>query len=245
VRHDPWTPRDRLLAAAFAVYGLVGVANNYARVSPRVAEGARGAIVIVGIVTVGLAFLFFATEVVRRKRPVETLGFKVGTWPSSTLTVVAGACVAASLNTVPLTSARAAGIALPFLAVLVEEILFRPVLISCLHGWLTPTRTSRTLAVVSSAALWTVLHVPSKSPSMLVGLFITGILVGALYVWSGTNIVGYVLHALANSGSGGAAIMFALCLVLGVVARLADRRTGRNPTSGFEPVKESDRFEVH
>lgn len=71
-------------------------------------------------------------------------------------------------------------------------------------------------------------HVPSKSASMLVGLFVTGVLLGALYAWSGTNVAGYVLHALANSGSGGAVIMFVLCLVLGVGGRLIERRTGRD-----------------
>jgi membrane protease YdiL (CAAX protease family) len=152
----------------------------------------------------------------------------VGTWPSSALTVVVGTCLAASLIKVPLTKVFAAGIAVPFLAVLVEEILFRPVLITCLHDSLTRTRTSWALAVVLSATIWTVVHMPSKSASMLVGLFVAGVVVGALYAWSGTNVAGYVLHALANSGSGGAVIMFVLCLVLGAGGRLIERRTGRD-----------------
>ena len=145
---------------------------------------------------------------------VETLGFLVGTWPSSALTVVV-ACLAASLIKVPLTKAFAAGIAVPLLAVLVEEIRFRPVLITWLHDGPARARTSWALAVLLSAAIWTVVHVPSKSASMLVGLFVTAVLLGALYAWSGTSVAGYVLHALANSGSGGAVIMFVLCLVLG------------------------------
>lgn len=226
LRHDRWTARDRFLAAAFVVYGLVSIANHYARISPRVGEGARGAFAMVSVVLPGLTLLFFAWEVVRRRRSVETLGFMVGTWPSSALTVVVGAYLAASLVRVPLTKAFAAGIAVPFLAVLVEEILFRPVLIAYLRDGLTRTRTSWALAVVLSAAIWTVVHVPSKSASMLVGLFVTGVLLGALYAWSGTNVAGYVLHALANSGSGGAVIMFVLCLVLAAGGRLIERRTG-------------------
>ena len=220
--------RDRLLLAAFVVYGLVGIANNYARNSPRVGESARAALLIAAVVVLGLALLFFAWEVIRRRRSVETLGFMVGTWPSSALTVVVGASLAASMSRVPLTNAFTAGIAVPLLAVLVEEILFRPVLITCLHDGLTKTKTSWALAVVLSAAIWTFVHGPGKSASMLVGLFVTGVLLGALYAWSGTNVAGYVLHALANCGIGGAVIMFVLCLVLGAGGRLIERRTGRD-----------------
>jgi hypothetical protein len=228
LQHDRWTARDRFLAGAFVVYVLVGFAHNYARISPRIGEGARGVLVMAWVALLGLTLLFLAWEVVRRRRSVETLGFLVGTWPSSALTVVV-ACLAASLIKIPLTKAAfAAGIAVPLLAVLVEEILFRPVLITWLHDGLARARTGWALAVLLSAAIWTVVHVPSKSASMLVGLFVTGVLLGALYAWSGTNVAGYVLHALANSGSGGAVIMFVLCLVLGAGGRLIERRTRRD-----------------
>lgn len=231
LRHDRWTAHSRFLVAAFLVYGLVGAANNYARVSPRVTESARAALVMAAMVVLGLGLLFFSSEVVRGRRSLETLGFTVSTWPSAALTILVGVYLAASLNEVPLTTAFAAGIAVRLAAALVEETLFRPVLISWLHAGLRPTRTSWALAVLSSAALWTLVHVPSKSASMLLGLFVTGVLLGALYVWSGTNVVGYVLHALANSGIGGAVMMFGLCLVLGAGGRLVERRTGRDVTA--------------
>src|SRR4029079_15317684 len=148
---------------------------NYARISPRIGEGARGVLGMGWVALLGLTLLFFAWEVVRRRRSVETLGFLVGTWPSSALTVVV-ACLAASLIKVPLTKAFAAGIAVPLLAVLVEEILFRPVLITWLHDGLASAGTSWALAVVLSAAIRTAVHVPTKSASMLVGLFVTGVL---------------------------------------------------------------------
>jgi membrane protease YdiL (CAAX protease family) len=228
--HDRWTARDRFLAAAFAVYALVCTAHNYARTSPRAGADARTALAILGMVFVVFTVLFFASEVVRRRRSIETLGFTVGTWPSSVLTVVVGAYVGSSLVKRPPTEAFAAGIAVPVLAVFVEEMLYRPVLITFLQRALGRVRASWVLAVVLSAAIWTVGHVPSKSPSMLVGLFISGVLVGALYAWSGTNVAGYVLHALANSGTGGAVIMFVLCLVLAVWG-LNERRAGRDRAS--------------
>jgi len=216
-----WTIRERSLAAAFVVYWLVGFANNYARTSPGVGANVRGALVMLAVLLVLLVLLFFAWQVASRRWSVEALGFTIGALPSSVLTAIVGAGLAGSLLASPLTKANfPAGIAIPLLAVLVEEILFRPVLIAFMHAALARSRGRWTLAVVVSAAVWALCHATSKSLSMVLGLFVSGVILGTLYAWSGSNVAGYVVHALANTGNGGAVLMFALCLGIGLTGRL-------------------------
>jgi membrane protease YdiL (CAAX protease family) len=207
-----WSIRQRSLAAAFVVYWLVGFANNYTRTSPDVGANVRGALATLTVVLLLLALLFFAWQVARGLWSVETLGFTIGTWPSSILTAIVGAGLAVSFGESPLTRASFRGaMAIPFVAVLAEEILFRPVLIGFMHAALARNRRRWTLAVVVSAAIWALGHATSKSLSMVIGLFVSGVILGTLYTWSGSNMAGYVGHALAATGSGGAVLMFALC----------------------------------
>lgn len=214
-RISRWTNRQRSLAAAFVVYWLIGFANNYARTSPGVGANVRGALAALAVVLLLPALLFFAWQVARRHWSVETLGFTIGTWPSSVLTAIVGAGLAVRLLESPLTRASFhGGIAIPLVAVLVEEALFRPVLIPFMHAALARSRGRWTLAVVVSAAIWALAHATSKSLSMVFGLFVSGVILGALYAWSGSNLAGYVGHALANTGSGGAVLMFAMCLAI-------------------------------
>jgi membrane protease YdiL (CAAX protease family) len=139
--------------------------------------------------------------------------------------VIVGAWLAASLREFPLTRASFQGsIALPFVAVLVEEILFRPVLIVFMHAALARSPKRWTLAVVVSAAVWALAHATSKSLSMVFGLFVTGIILGTLFAWTGSNIAGYVGHELATTGSGGAVLMFALCLGISLTRWLSRSR---------------------
>jgi membrane protease YdiL (CAAX protease family) len=76
------------------------------------------------------------------------------------------------------------------LAVIVEEILFRPLLIGVLRRNLAATRRPALWAVVLAALCWAAVHVPSQPFAMVIGLLITGLIVGGLYVFSGSNVVG-------------------------------------------------------
>jgi membrane protease YdiL (CAAX protease family) len=117
--------------------------------------------------------------------------------------------------------------AIPLVVVLVEEILFRPVLIAFMHAALARSRRRWTLAVVVSAAIWALGHATSKSLSMVLGLFVSGVILGTLYAWSGSNMAGYVGHASAATGSGGAVLMFALCLGISLTRWLVGNRIPR------------------
>jgi membrane protease YdiL (CAAX protease family) len=146
---------------------------------------------------------------------------------AAVLTVLTGVYVVLVCLRFPLASAFNPSLGLVLGAVLVEEILFRPLLIDLLRKALAGAGNPLRLAVVGSAVIWALVHIPSKPPLQVVGIFIGGLLFGALYAFSRSNIVGFVVHATANAGSTGGLLMFGLCLLLAPLTRR--RRTSAVP----------------
>jgi membrane protease YdiL (CAAX protease family) len=218
---DRWNVRERILAGGFAIYWVLGVTHNYLRTSPRARDLAAVVIAELILVLLFAIVAFFAWEVATGRLPLDGLGFAINTRTSSGLTVLVGLGVAAAILKLPIQRTDfSTALVIPLTAVLVEEILFRPVLIVGTRKVLARYGWGWAYAVAFSAAIWALAHVTSKSASMVIGLFITGLVLGGLYAWTRTNVAGYVLHALANTGSAGAVILFTFCLILGVLAQL-------------------------
>jgi membrane protease YdiL (CAAX protease family) len=208
------------MAAAFAAYWLVGFVHNWARTSRSLDDPVRGVVTTAATGLILAAVAFFAWTFLRGRHAVGALGFAIDGRRPIMVTAGAAAYVVVFLVRFPLSIAAFSPVLLlPVAAVLVEEILFRPVLIGLIRTVLARHAHSLEWAILAAAVLWALVHVPSKPPSLVVGIFVTGLVVGALYGYTGSNILGFVFHASANAGSGGAVVMLALCLVVAVAGR--------------------------
>ncbi len=88
-----------------------------------------------------------------------------------------------------------------FLPAIAEELLFRGVLLKYLHELTGKVH----LAVWLTAILFAAMHF---SASQFVPILIMGVILGYLYVWSGTLLVPIIVHALFNSLSVVAVYMY-------------------------------------
>lgn len=220
-----WSRRQRQLAAAFAVFWIVGVVLNWARTSTTLGDATRGAVTFAATGVMLAPLAFFAWEFRRGRHSLRELGFALDSRRSVIVTVGTAVFLVVFLVRFPLSiAAFTPAVFVPMAAVLVEEILFRPVLIRLIRKLLAPSPRSLEWAILLSAVLWALAHVPSKPPSLVVGIFVTGLIVGALYGYSGSNVFGFVFHASANAGPAGGLMMFVLCL-----AAAALRRPPRRP----------------
>lgn len=211
---------DRRFLLLFAGYWLLSLVSNAVRTSPTASAILKTSVFAVALLAV-IAFAAFLVDSVRRRRyRVADLGFTVGNTRALALVALTAGYVVVALFRLPFVGLDPAAFVAPaILAVIVEEILFRPLLIGVLRRILAATQRPALWAVVLAALLWAAVHIPSKSVEMVLGLFITGLLVGGLYVFSGSNVVGFVVHASSNAGGAGALVTFGLYLVLAALLR--------------------------
>ncbi len=207
------TPRDRTFLAWFVLYYLFGFTSNFVRTSDSVPDRTKIVVGVLALAAVVAWIGFFVWSVVRARYAVGELGFVVNSWRSRIVSAVAVVIAVAALLRLPsplppviLTQAIA--------AIMVEEIVFRPLLIPVLSTMFSATARPRSIAVIVAAAIWAFGHLPSKPLSQVFGIFVGGLVFNVLYVSSGSNIVGIVLHAVANTGGVGAVVTLGLCLLL-------------------------------
>jgi membrane protease YdiL (CAAX protease family) len=209
------TRRDRRFLIWFLLYYLFGFISNYTRTSKSVSEPVQLTVAILS----SLALLAWLVHVVwglmRSRYTGDDLGLVIDTRRSWVLAAVASMYVVLVFLRFPLLSLGLTPVFPQIVAAaIVEEILFRPLLINILHKMLARYAHPLGLAVVVSAAAWALVHVPSKPFSQVVGIFIGGWLFGGLYAYSRSNVVGFVVHATANAGGLGGVVTFLLYLLV-------------------------------
>ncbi len=86
------------------------------------------------------------------------------------------------------------------IGVLAEELIFRAIFIQWLKGKMQKTGASNFFAVLISSLVFTLIHSPDHSIALLIGLFISSLILCGLYLWSGSIIFGLIFHGFANGG---------------------------------------------
>jgi membrane protease YdiL (CAAX protease family) len=215
------TRQDRQFLWVFAAYWLLGLVSNAVRTSRTAPPSLHvGVAIVVLLATVALV-AYLAKGVRTRRYGGQDLGFTVDNSRAIVLTVLAAAYAVYALLRLPSPGLeRPVTLVLPVVAVIVEEIVFRPLLIRALQRALAARRRPLLWAVVVGTLLWAAGHLPSYSLANVVGGHILGgLLFGALYAFSGSNVIGFVVHASANAGGVGGAVVLVLYLLLAVLLR--------------------------
>jgi membrane protease YdiL (CAAX protease family) len=218
----PLTRQDRQFLRVFAAYCLLGLVSNTVRTSQSAPPSLQNGVAIVMLLTV-LALGAYVAEGVRTRRyGGEDLGLTLDSARAIALALLAAAYAVFAVLRVPSPGLeRPVTLVLPVVGVLVEEVLFRPLLIRALQRAFAARRRPLLWAVVGAAFLWAMVHLPSYPLTMVMGggHFLGGLLFGALYAFSGSNVIGFVVHVSANAGGVGSAVVFALYLLFAVLLR--------------------------
>jgi membrane protease YdiL (CAAX protease family) len=174
---------------------------------------------IVMVLTTVALVAYLANGIRTRRYGGQDLGFTVDNTRAVVLTVVAAAYAVYAVLRLPSPGLeRPVTLVLPVVAVIVEEIVFRPLLIRALQSAFAARRRPLLWAVVAGTLLWAAAHLPSHSLANVVGgPILGGLLFGALFVFSGSNVIAFVVHASANAGGVGSAVVLVLYLLLAVL----------------------------
>ncbi len=211
---------DRRFLLVFAGYWLLGFVSNAVRTSSTASASLRNAVALVTLLALIGLIVFLGDSVRRRRYRGSDLGFTIDTPRALVLVALTAVYAAFALFRLPLVGFdHPIFLARAVLAVIVEEILFRPLLIGVLRRIFAATHRPVLWAVVLAALCWAAGHLPSKPFAQVIGIFAGGLMFGALYVFSGSNVVGFVVHADANAGSVGALVTFGFYLALAALLR--------------------------
>lgn len=215
------TRQDRQFLAIFAGYWLLGFASNVVRTSRTVPTSLQQGVLIAWLLAMVALVAYLANGVRTRRYDGNDLGCTLDNTSSIVLAVLAAAYAVYAVLRLPSPGLeRPVTLVPPIVFVIVEEILFRPLLIRALQRAFATRRRPLLWAVVVAAFLWAVVHLPSYPLSMVIsGHLLGGLVFGGLYVASGSNVIGFVVHASANAGGAGSAVVLALYLLLAVLLR--------------------------
>lgn len=108
--------------------------------------------------------------------------------------------------------------------VVVEEVVFRVILVHLFRKLLGPLNHSLFYSILLSSLIWSSVHIPTKDFSLVIGLFITAILVSTFYWYTRSLLLPIWLHALANTGFVGAGVAVVLYTAVLVVLRFTRHR---------------------
>jgi membrane protease YdiL (CAAX protease family) len=124
---------------------------------------------------------------------------------------------------------------LPFKAMgaLMEELVYRMLLVNVLLSYFSRKRYRVLLALSVSALLFVIPHVPTKDIGMLIGLFLTSMVMGYVYYKSRSILIPAWLHVVANTSWFGGILMIFVYVVVAALGRFVisplQRRNALSP----------------
>jgi membrane protease YdiL (CAAX protease family) len=97
-----------------------------------------------------------------------------------------------------------------------EELVFRAILIDKLTVLMDGIHSKAFWAILASSALWSLPHIPIKSPAELLGIFTGGLVFGYVYYKSRSILLPAWLHVVANAGYLGGILVAGLYCLIGL-----------------------------
>lgn len=190
---------DKQFLGVFIFTSIIGFYSNSIRVSP--GASMKELIREQGFIYLAAAILvlFVSWNLLRSRYQASDLGLFIQNRRAAILAVLSLAFLFCMKVYAPATPTNQFTPIVITLAIL-EEILYRPLLINVIRKIFSSSASSSLIAVVFSSFIWTLIHIPSKPVGQLPGIFIGGMLFAAMYTYSRSNVVGFTVHATANAG---------------------------------------------
>ncbi len=212
---------DRLLLFLTVGWAIVGIPGNYFRVRGLSNEALLSWTLVSGILWAAIAGAIAYSVIRQQCRPADYgLSFQRGGVASLAILALIHTYLAFSGKLV--LSANGSFV-LSAWGAFTEELMFRSIAIEKFILLMDGIKRKAFWAVVASSVLWSVPHMPSKTPAQLLGgIFLGGLFFGYIYYKSRSILLPAWLHSVANAGYLGGVLIAALYCLIGV----ADRTIG-------------------
>jgi membrane protease YdiL (CAAX protease family) len=210
IRRLAW--RDRLLLLLTGGWAILGIPGNYFRVHGLMHGSGQYWLLLTMVLWATIPGVV-AYSVIRQKRRPADYGFSFksgGVASLAVLAVIHGYLVISGKFAL----SAPENYLLSAVGALVEELAFRAIAIDRFILLMDGTKAKAFWAILASSALWSLPHIPSKSPAQLLpGIFLGGVFFGYVYYKSRSILLPAWIHAVANAGYlGGILIAGLYCL---------------------------------
>lgn len=203
---------DRLLLLLTGCWITVGIPGNYFR-ARGLTGGAWQLSALAGMILWAALTGVIAHSVIRQQRRPADYGFSFKRGGVASLAVLAVIHVYLVISGKFVLSYPGSFLWIVWGALL-EELVFRAIAIDKLILLLGGIRNKVFWAILVSSALWSLPHVPSKSPGQVLGIFAGGLVFGYVYYKSRSILLPAWLHVVANAGYlGGILVAGLYCLI--------------------------------
>jgi membrane protease YdiL (CAAX protease family) len=210
---------DTLLLLLTGIWTILAVPGNYFRVHPLM-DGALQLRTLVifqylwMLLLAAVAGVVAYTAVRRQRRPAD-YGFSFQRGGVASLAVLAAIHVYLAISGKLVLSPTGSSFLLTVFGAFMEELVFRAVAIDKFILLMDGVKHRAFWAILASSVLWSIPHIPSKSPAQLLGgIFLGGLFFGYVYYKSRSILLPAWIHASANAGYlGGLLIAGVYCLI--------------------------------
>ena len=199
-----------MLILAAIVWSIGGIATNHYWPPGHVGPVQLFVLVIWWAMIAGVIVF----SLIRREHSLADYGFSFGRGTVWSLVAIGAVHVyLAASGKFDLSSN--AGFGWSAMGALIEEIAFRVILINGFIKLLDGTRAKAFWAILASSALFSLPHIPIKSPAGLLGVFTAAVVLGYVYYKSRSVLLPAWIHSTANAGLLGGMVIGLLCLAVG------------------------------
>jgi membrane protease YdiL (CAAX protease family) len=204
---------DRLLFLLTFAWTIVSIPGNYFRVRGPANEAVFSTLIAM-ILWMGIAGVIAYSVIRQRRRPADYgISFQRG--------AVASMAILALIHIYLAISGKFAlygngSFVWSAWGAFMEELIFRSFAIDKFVLLMDGIERKAFWAILASSVLWSVPHIPSKSPSQLLGIFLGGLFFGYIYNKSRSILLPAWIHSVANAGYLGGVVIVALYCVIGV-----------------------------
>jgi membrane protease YdiL (CAAX protease family) len=203
---------DRLLLLLTCGWGILGIPGNYFLQRHRMDGTAVFFQLLTMIMWAAIAGVV-AYSVIRRQRRPADYGFSFQRGGLASLAVLAVIHVYLVISGKFVLSATG-NYLLSALGAFMEELAFRAIAIDKFILLMDGIKNKAFWAILASSALWSSLHIISKPPAQLPGIFLGALFLGYVYYKSRSILLPAWIHSAGNAGYlGGIWIAALYCLI--------------------------------
>lgn len=230
---------DRLLLLLIGGWVILGIPGNYLRVHGLMDGTGRFWLLLAMILWAALLAAIagvIAYSAIRQQRRLAAYGFsfKSGFVASLAMVAVIHIYFVISGKFALFATGNFLWIVLGAFGAFMEEVAFRAIAIDTFILLMDGIRAKAFWAILASSTLFSVLHIPSKSPTQLLGIFLSSLIMGYVYYKSRSILVPAWYHAISSVGNLGGVLIAALYCLIGIAdCTIGSRKkqTSRSPVA--------------
>jgi membrane protease YdiL (CAAX protease family) len=209
---------DRLLLLLTGGWTILAIPGNYLRVHGLIDEARQFwtllAFQILWMLLLAAIAGVIAYSVIRQQRRPADYGFSFKRGGLASLAILAVIHVYLLIGGKVVLSAAGSFFPLIVLGAFMEELVFRAIAIDKLTLLMDGLHGKGFWAILASSALFTVLHISSKSAAELLGIFSGSLILGYIYYRSRSILLPAWIHGVANAGYLGGIWIAGLCCLI-------------------------------